>query len=350
VTSLSEQAPSKRSSRPTIRDVAKLAGVGTKTVSRVMNNEPHVTPDTIQRVVEAAQAVGYRPDLHAGNLRRSDKRTKTIGLLVSSVDNPFAGALHRAIEDVAWSRGVTVLTSSLDDDPDREREAVEMFLRRRVDGLILTTVTTDQAYLAEELGRGTPIVFVDREARGLVADSVVSDNFDGAARATAHLLEHGHRRIAYLGFRHEIGTEIERLAGYTEALRRAGIAVDPHLIVENLRGEDTAFGALSRMLDAPDPPTAVFSAQNLMTFGAIRALKSRGLHRDTALVGFDDFPLFDAVEPAVSVVAQHPEAIGRVAAERLFSRISGDTSPARRVEIKTTFIERGSGEITVRKP
>ncbi|GAB3753334.1 LacI family DNA-binding transcriptional regulator [Zhihengliuella somnathii] len=319
--------------------------MGIKTVSRAINNEPHVSPATMQRVMDAAHAVGYRPNVHAGNLRRSDRRTQTIGLLVSSVDNPFAGALHRAIEDVAWDRGVTVLASSVDDNPRREREAVEMFLRRRVDGLIVTTVTPDQSYLSEESGRGTPIVFVDREAHGVVADSVVSDNFEASARATTHLLEHGHRRIAYLGFRREIRTEIERLRGYTEALDRAGAAVDPGLVVENLRGSDTAFGALNRMLDTADPPTAVFSAQNLMTFGAIRALKGRGLHRDFALVGFDDFPLADVFDPGISVVAQHPEALGRVAAERLFSRISGEVSPARRVEIKTTFIPRGSGEI-----
>ena len=175
-----------------MRHVAALAGVGVKTVSRVINGEPNVSAATIAKVTAAARTLDYQPDL----LRRADGRTRTLGLLVGSVDNPFAGAVHRAVEDAASEHGVAVFASSLDDDPDREQEAVSAFLRRRVDGLILTTVSESQAYLAPELRRGTPVVFVDREPAGITSDAVVSDNADGAALATRHLLERGHRRLA----------------------------------------------------------------------------------------------------------------------------------------------------------
>nr|WP_199043402.1 LacI family DNA-binding transcriptional regulator [Glycomyces salinus] len=333
------------SARPTMRQVAELAGVAVKTVSRVINGEPNVAPETARRVLDAARSLDYQPDLHAGNLRRSDRRTRTLGLLVSSVDNPFAGAVHRAIEDAAVGRGVAVFASSLDDDPDREREAVAAFLRRRVDGLILTTASENQAYLEPELRRGTPIVFIDREPSGIEADAVASDNFGGAARAAEHLLARGHRRFAYLGDLHSIQTARERRRGFLEALGHGGVPVDDVAVIEDLHDSERAREALLRLLDGPNPPTAVFSSQNLVTVGALHALRRRGRHRDTALVGFDDVELADLLEPGVTVMAQHPEDLGRTAAERVFARLDGDTSPPRRVVVSTTLITRGSGEI-----
>ncbi|GAA2149846.1 LacI family DNA-binding transcriptional regulator [Glycomyces algeriensis] len=329
-----------------MRHVAELAGVGIKTVSRVINGEPNVTPETTQRVLDAARALDYQPDLHAGNLRRSDRRTRTLGLLVGSVDNPFSGAVHRAVEDAAAERGVAVFASSLDDDPEREREAVAAFLRRRVDGLILTVASADQAYLEPELQRGTPVVFVDREPSGIETDAVVSDNAGGAARAAEHLLAQGHRRIAYLGDLHSIQTARERRRGFLDALDRAGVPIDESLVVEDLHDQGAACAALLRLLDGSNPPTAVFSAQNLITIGALHALRERGRHRDTALVGFDDIELADLLEPGVTVIAQHPDDLGRIAAERVFERLDGDRSASQRIVVGTTLIMRGSGEIS----
>jgi LacI family transcriptional regulator len=184
-----------------MKNVAALAGVGIKTVSRVVNNEPNVSEATIAKVRDAARILNYEPDLHAGNLRRADRKTQTLGLLVGSVANPFAGALHRAVEDVATERGVAVFAASLDDDPNRERGIVSALVRRRVDGLILTTATKSQGYLLPEQDRGTPIVFVDREPVGIEGDAVVSDNAPGASVAARHLIAHGHRHVAYLGDR-----------------------------------------------------------------------------------------------------------------------------------------------------
>ncbi len=350
VTPLSEtsSAPDSRA-RPTMRHVAALAGVGVKTVSRVINGEPNVSAATIAKVTAAARTLDYQPDLHAGNLRRADGRTRTLGLLVGSVDNPFAGAVHRAVEDAALERGVAVFASSLDDDPDREQVAVSAFLRRRVDGLILTTVSESQAYLAPELRRGTPVVFVDREPAGITSDAVVSDNADGAALATRHLLEQGHRHVAYLGDKPVIQTARERRRGFLEELGRAGVATRDVPIVEGLHDEESARLATLALFDRAAPPTAIFSSQNLVTIGVIRALRELGRHRDTALVGFDDVPLGDLLDPGVTVVAQDPQQIGRAAAERVFARLDGDASAPARTIVPTRLIERGSGEILPRE-
>jgi LacI family transcriptional regulator len=332
-----------------MRHVAALAGVGVKTVSRVINGEPNVSAATIAKVTAAARTLDYQPDLHAGNLRRADGRTRTLGLLVGSVDNPFSGAVHRAVEDAGLARGVAVFASSLDDDPAREQQAVSAFLRRRVDGLILTTISESQAYLAPELARGTPVVFVDREPAGVTSDIVVSDNRDGAALATRHLLEHGHRRLAYLGDRAEIRTAQERRRGFLDELGLAGVSTRDIPVVEGLHDVETARIAAHALFDRHDPPTAVFSSQNLVTIGTIRALRERGLHHEIALVGFDDVPLADLLEPGVTVIAQDPQEIGRIAAERVFARLDGDSGPAVRTIVPTRLIERGSGEIPPRE-
>jgi LacI family transcriptional regulator len=328
-----------------MKNVADLAGVGVKTVSRVINQERYVSADTIARVMRAAEQLQYQPDVQAGNLRRADRRTDTLGLLVGSVANPFSAAVHRAVEDAAVQRHVAVFASSLDDDPERERASVEAFLRRRVDGLILTTIQPSQAYLWPQLEQGMPVVFVDRKPNGVMADTVLTDNLDGAARATRHLLDAGHRRIAFLGDSEEIYTVKERRRGYLDALRDAGITPDPRLLIENLGDEVQAESAVRSLLALDDPPTAIFSAQNLITIGAITALRAHGASNRVALVGFDDVPMASLLSPAVTVIAQDPSAIGALAARRIFERLDGETEAARDFVVPTRLIERGSGEI-----
>ena len=329
----------------TMKQVAALAGVGIKTVSRVVNNEANVAPATASRVWDAVRALDYHVDLQAGSLRRADGRTRTLGLLVSSVDNPFAGAIHRAVEDAAVERGVSVFTSSLDDDPLREAYAVSAFLQRRVDGLILTTASPRPEYLGAVLQRGLPVVYVDRKPVDETLDAVTSDNRAAAEQATAHLISHGHRRIALLADRLDIGTARERQRGFLDALGHAGISTTLAPMVTELHDAASAQVALARLLASEAPPTAVFSAQNLITVGALHALRVASLQHSVALVGFDDIPLADLVEPGVTVIAQDPQQIGRVAVERVFARLEGDTSPARHTITPTKLIPRGSGEI-----
>ncbi len=333
------------SPRVTMKQVAALAGVGIKTVSRVLNNEPNVAPDTAERVNAAVRALDYHLDLQAGSLRRMDGRTRTLGLLVGSVDNPFSGAIHRAVEDAAVERGIAVFASSLDDDPRREETAVRAFLQRRVDGLVLTTARPRPDYVTTLGDRGIPAVFVDRRPIDVELDSVTSDNREGAAEATAHLIAHGHRRIALLADRSDLQTAHERREGFLEAIGQAGIPTSETITVMDLHDAASSEEATARLLTGPDRPTAVFSAQNLVTVGAVHALRAAGLQRAIALIGFDDIPLADLLEPGVTVVAQHPYEIGRVAVEHVFARLEGDNGPARHTVIPTTLIPRGSGEI-----
>ncbi|MHA6525298.1 LacI family DNA-binding transcriptional regulator [Tessaracoccus sp. G1721] len=327
-----------------MKDVAAMAGVAVTTVSRVINQDPKVAADTRARVESAITDLHYQPDPHAGILRRRG-RTKTLGLLVGNVANPFSASLHRAVEDVARPHHVAVFASSLDDDPTREREAVEAFLSRRVDGLILTTIGTDHTYLEPEIERGTPVVFVDRRPVGIQADTVVSDNYRGARAAVAHLAAQGHRRIAFLGDSELIYTARERRRGYLDECRDRGLEATADLVVTGLGDEASAERAVSRLLDSTNPPTAIFSAQNLITIGAIAALRAAGAARAIALVGFDDIPMAEHLALPVTVVAQDPSAIGRIAAEIVFARLEGDSSAAAEVVVPTRLIARGSGEI-----
>lgn len=328
-----------------MRDVAALAGVSLKTVSRVVNGEPGVSGELATRVTAAIEELDFRPNVGASSLRRTDGRTSSVGLLLEDVANPYSAALQRAVEDVAVPRGVMVFSASLDEDPQRERELTRAFSTRRADGLVLAPAGEDQSYLAGELRAGTAIVCVDRAPGGLPVDCVLTTNATGSAEGVRHLVEAGHRRIGFLSDRLAISTARQRYDGYLDALRTAGIQPDPSLVVHDLTDPALADGAATVMLTRPDPPTALFTAQNMVTIGTLRALRRLGLERTVALVGFDDFPLADLLTPGVTVVAQDPTTIGRTAATLLFNRIAGDTSPPATHLVPTTLIRRGSGEI-----
>ncbi len=205
--------------------------------------------------------------------------------------------------------------------------------------------TSDQGYLAQEVRAGLPTVFVDRPPRGVAADAVLVDNRRGAREAVKHLLSFGHRRVAALVDLTSIPTAADRVRGYEAALRSAGLKGDPRLVVSGLRTSEEAQAALTNLLTAPDPPTAVFSCRNILSVGAIRALRSLGLSHRVALVGFDDFPLADLMNPPLTVVRQDVRAIGHRAAELLFARIEGDRSPPQHLLSTPTLVTRGSGEI-----
>lgn len=331
--------------RPTMRDVAERARVSFKTVSRVVNEEGGVSPALERRVRRAIEELDFQPNVGARILRRADRKSASIGLLLEDVVNPFSAAVLRAVEDAATPRGVIVYSASLDEDPVRERALVRQFCARHIDGLVLAPAGADQSYLRRELAAGTAIVCVDRQARNLPVDSVLTTNTAGAAEGTRHLLAAGHRRIAFLGDRRSIITARQRFDGYRAALEAAGLAVVPELVVHDLRDAGTADGAVTALLARAEPPTALFTAQNLVTIGAVRALRRLGTEHATALVGFDDFQLADLLSPGVTVIAQDVAEIGRLVAERLFARIGGDTSPPEVRLVPTRLVHRGSGEI-----
>jgi LacI family transcriptional regulator len=327
-----------------MRDVAALAGVSLKTVSRVINGEITVAPELAARVRRAATTLDYRPNLTARNLRSSDGRTRTIGVLLEDVANPFSSAFHRAVEDIASSRGVAVFAGSVDEDPRRERELALALISRRVDGLIIVPAGDDQSYLANEQRSGLSLVFADRPPQLLRADAVVSDNTGGARLAVRHLLAAGHTRIAFLGDLRQIPTAADRFAGYAQTLAGARIGLDDQLVQMDLHSVGAAEAATRSLMAGPQP-TALFTTQNLITIGAIRALRELGLHERISVIGFDDILLADMLQPAVTVIAQDPTAIGAKACEILFQRMDGDVAPAKTHTIPIQLIARGSGEI-----
>lgn len=329
-----------------MREVAKLAGVSLKTVSRVVNGTPTVDADLAARVRRAAAQLNYRHNLTASNLRRGDRRSFMIGLMLEDVSNPYSASVYRAVEDVARERGVGVLAGSLDENPARERELAATLVARRVDGLIVVPAGRDHIYLRDEQQAGMALVFVDRPPVLLPADSVTADNKDGAITAVRHLISHGHRRIAFLGDLTSITTAQDRYAGYHQTLRLAGLPEDPSLVLHDLHTAEAAEAAVMHLLTGPEPPTALFSSQNLITLGTVRALRARSVQHRVALVGFDDLPLADMLDPPVTVVAQDVLAIGTLAAQTLFRRIDGDTSEPQAHIVPTRLIQRGSGEIS----
>jgi LacI family transcriptional regulator len=331
--------------RATMREVAALAGVSLKTVSRVINAEPGVSPELATRVDAAIKRLDYRHNLWASSLRRTDGKSATIGLILEDIGNPFSATLHRAIEDVAVKRGVLVLAGSLEEDEARERELVSAFASRRVDGLVIMPASHDHSYLLNERKAGTPFVFVDRPPAFLDADTVLTDNLGGARRGIQHLAARGHQRIAYLGDLQSIMTAALRYQGYREELEAHNFLLDPGLVRLDLRGSDQADAATTELVAMRPAPTAIFAAQNLLTIGACRALRRLGLHHKVALVGFDDILLADLLDPGITVIAQDPAAMGTTAAELLFRRLDGDRSPTMHRIIPTHLIERGSGEI-----
>jgi LacI family transcriptional regulator len=334
-----------RRDRPTMKDVAALAGVRIKTVSRVISDVPTVDPEMAARVRNAAAKLGYRPNLTASNLRRGDRRTNTIGLLLEDVSNPFSSAVHRAVEDYFHDRGVLVLAGSLDEDPDRERELARILINRRVDGLIIMPAARDHRWVVAEQQAGTSVVFIDRRPVPLISDAIVTDNRASARAAVEHLLKTGRRRIAYLGDDLTIPTALERFRGFQDAITAAGLDVDEHLVQHGLRTANQAKDAAARQLRTQGRPEGIFTSQNLVTIGVIEAVHNAGMQHDVALVGFDDVPLAAALQPGVTVMAQNPAAIGRLAAQRLVERMNGDDSPATVYTVPTDLIPRGSGEL-----
>lgn len=339
----SESAPSR--GRATLRDVALLAGVSPKTASRVVNGEQSVSQPKVAAVEAAVAKLGYCPNFTASSLRRGNGRTWAIGAVLEDVANPFSSALYRALEDAAHARDVLVFAGSGDEDPRRERALVGAFIRRQADALVVVPASDNHSYLGAEVAAGTPVVFVDRPPVGLHVDVVLSDNRAGAAQAVSHLIAYGHRSIAYLGDMRTIATAQERLRGYKEALSDEGIRPDPAHIVQDLHTEDDARRAVLALLAAPSRPTALFTAQNLITVGAIRALRQLERQHRVALVGFDDVPLADLLEPAATVVAQDPVAMGRLAASLVFRRLDGEAWDPTVHLVPTRLIARGSGEI-----
>jgi LacI family transcriptional regulator len=330
--------------RPTMRDVAASAGVSLKTVSRVVNDEPSVRQETARRVRSAIERLGFVPNELASGLRAG--RAGALGLVIEDLGNPFYSSIARVIEDLARERGHLLLIGSCGEDPVRERDLVMRFLRRAVDALLLVPAGDDHRYLLNELGDGgVPIVAIDRPVQGITVDTVLADNRGGARLAAEHLLAQGHERIAALVDTQAIWTARERLAGYREALGAAGVDVHPELIRSELVDTAGAQAATEELLRLPPRrrPTALFTANNRITVGALKAMRAAG--RQPAVVGFDDFELAEMLATPITVVRQPPAVLGRLAAEAAYARLDDPSHPPRQQVVTCELVVRGSGEV-----
>ncbi len=323
-------------------DVAALARVSLKTVSRVVNGEPGVRPATAARVHQAIAQLHFRRNDLARALRQGQV-SSTLGLVIENVSNPFFSAVTRGVEEVARSHGLLVIAGSSDEDPERERNLLRLLCEQRVNGLLIVPAGADHRYLLPELLLGTPAVFIDRPPGHVKADAVLLDNVGGARAAVEHLLAHGHRRIGIVGDALTIFTAAERLRGYRDALSARGVAFDPALVRLGSHDAVAAEAATLDLLALPHPPTALFAGNNRNTIGALRALRSSS--RRTALVGFDDFELAELLPLPVTVIACDPVELGRQAAELCCRRLGGDDRPPQRVVLPTALVVRGSGEV-----
>lgn len=336
---MTDLAQPSRNGRPTLKDVAAYAGVAFKTVSRVVNGESGVSPATRELVQRAIDDLGFRRNASAAGLRQG--LTGSIALVIEDIAEPIQSAVARAVERAAVARETLLFTAASSDDDVRERELVLSLSARPVDGIILLPQDQDHSYLKADIEAGVSIVAIDRPLSGVEVDTVLSDNRDGARRGVEHLLAHGHRRIAFVGDQRMVFTSAERYEGYRDALRGAGVEVDPDLVLLDSQDPAEIGERLMAMRAIDDPPTAMFTVNSLNTMAVLR---TGVVHQGLALVAFDDLALFDLLSPAITAIAQDPAVMGAEATRLLFERIAGESGPARTVIVPTRLIKRGSGE------
>ena len=327
--------------RPRMRDVATEAGVSVKTVSRVVNRDPVVAAATAARVQSAIRRLGFRRDEMARALRTGGQ-SRMLGLVIKDLANPFYSAIARGVEEVMRGRSELVITGSSDEDPVRERELALQLCERRVDGLLIVPSGDDHSYLLPELELGMQVVFIDRLAEGVDADTVLLDNVGGSRAGVEHLLGLGHRRIAMVGDDPAIFTARERRIGFCEALADAGIEPDDAFVRIGAHDTATAEQVTRELLALPEPPTALFAGNNRIATGVLYALAATG--RDLALVSFDDLELADLLSTPVTAVSYDASELGRCAARLLAKRLDGYTGPSELVVLPTTLISRGGRE------
>lgn len=322
-----------------IKDVARAAGVSPATVSRVLGAGP-VSAELKKRVEKAVKQTGYRPNLSARRLR--SQNTKTIGLVVADIRNPFFTAVSRVVEDMAYAQGMRVVLCNTDENPEREAFYLRSMQEERVTGLILAPTQTTLQKLEQAPLLDVPVVMVDRYLPGGRYDAVVLDNRRAASELVAHLIASGKRRIAGL-FGNSSRTGLERHEGYTSALLEAGLPVLAQFIRPYTADAEAA---AIRLLDE-EKPDALIASNSLLAAGILRAAKSRALSvpEELALACFDDEPWTSLIQPSLTVIAQPVDQIGHDAMRLLSDRIREPSSHPRTILLPGRLIERGTTSI-----
>lgn len=323
-------------------DVAGAAGVSLRTASRVLNDDHRVAAETRSRVLDAMRSLNFQPDAVARTLRAGTD--VSIGFVVESIADPFFSAVIDSVETVMARHGRPVLVASTHRDDLREQEVVRRMLHRRVAGLLLAPTGGDHSWLTPDRA---PLVLIDRAAPGVHADLVDIDDRRAADDAVTHLIDHGHRRIAYVGDTSAIPTSSARLQGYLDAHARHGLPVTDDLLRPDCPGSPEAAAAMNELLHhAGGAPafTAVFSATTRASLGIVPVLHARS-RTDVAFIGIGDFAMADALTPAITVVDHSGARIGVAAANRLIERLADPGRPVDHIRLPSAIIERGSGEI-----
>ena len=304
---------------PTLAEVARKARVGTTTVSRVINGGERVSPDTLKRVQAVIEQLGYMPNQAARVLK--GERAKTIGMVIPSIADPFFSSCAEAAQAIARAHDSLLMVTVTNNDPRTEIENLNILMRHRTDGLLLAPANYQNQPLAEFLHRmGIPVVTFDRLIVNSGIPCVLADNFNGARMATEHLIGHGNSRILCLGGEPTLYTLRERLRGYRQAIQKNGLTP---LVDMSVKDYKSAEYAIESLLAKGQPPDAIFTLKNSVTIYAFEVLQKLKvpIPKSVALLGYDDFELASSLRPAISVIQQPVEDIGRIAAEILFENL-----------------------------
>jgi LacI family transcriptional regulator len=332
----------KHSGNVTIIDVAEEAGVSYATVSRVLNNEAHVKPETRERVLRAMTHLGYSVNRQARSLVRG--RSQIIGLLVHDRATEYVGEIIRGIEAELGVAQYDLMLYTTHRRKTRESSYVASLAQGLADGLLLVLPRNPEAYLASLRQRRFPYVLIDHQGIGETAPAVGATNHAGAYDATQYLIELGHRRIGFITGAMELGCARDRLEGYQAALRKHQLAADPDLIVEGDFFQPGGYTGARKLLALPQPPTAIFASNDVSAFGVMEAVRDVGrrIPEDISILGFDDIPQAASVHPPLTTVRQPLEQMGRVATQMLLEYIHDPQHPAERKELGTELVIRHS--------
>ncbi len=317
----------------TIKDVARHAKVSISTVSRVLNESGYVSEQTSQRVWRAIEALNYKPNQLARSLTTG--RSRTIGLVLPDITNPFFPAVARGVEDAANVNGYTVILCNTDADPEQEKAYVTALREKRVDGFVFTVSGPDASTILGLIEADIPVVVIDRCVEGASVDSVLIYNEQWAYEATMHLIGLGHRAIAYINGPDDLTTSKERYAGYRKALADAGVSFNPALVRTGDFRYPSGHARMRELLASGQEVTAVFAANDMMAIGAMRAIQEWGLRvpEDIAVVGFDDILLASLIKPSLTTISQPAYHMGALAVEMLLERIGGAQGGEARTKI-----------------
>ena len=311
----------------TIHDVAQDAGVTPTTVSRYLNNRIELPPATSARIDAAIKTLDYRPNLLAKRL--STGKTEAVGLVTPEIREPFFAELASAFEDEADRHGYTVFMSSTRSDRKREIASLERLHDRHVDGLLMMTNTLDDGTLAGLIGKRKNVVIVDEDIPGVSVPRIFVENAEGAYHATRHLIEAGHRRIAYLGGPHGLFTVVERREGFMLAMHEAGIPIRSEYVAMGSFAPELARAATVKFLELKEPPTAIFASSDFLAIGAVMGLRDKNVSvpDEVSLIGFDDMAFGALLTPPLTAIRQPVEQLGRQGFQTLFALLNGESPP-----------------------